>query len=63
MGQLVRRERSWGIGETPELVLVLAREEARAPFSIVACMCIGLNWIKYRRLLLIYLNIYLQLEY
>lgn len=63
MEQLVRRERSWGIVETPGLVLVLAREEARVPFSVVACIGIGLNWIKYRCLLLIYLNIYLQLEY
>lgn len=63
MEQLVRRERSWGIGEILGLVLAVVREEARAPFLVVACMCIGLNWIKSRCLLLIYLNIHLQLEY
>lgn len=51
------------MGEILGLVLVVVREEARAPFSVVACMCIGLNWIKSRCLLLIYFNIHLQLEY
>lgn len=51
------------MGEILGLVLVLVREEAGAPFLVVACMCIGLNWINSRCLLLIYFNIHLQLEY